>query len=188
MNSKALGNAYERDVAKQLSLWLTDGQSDDVVWRDLGSGNRATIRAKQGKKTTRSGDFVPTDLNYKWFFDAFCVDSKCYKEWNPVFINESNIKSNSIFNQWLKVIEESQGKIPLMICKIRNRKDPEFALLPSYVKYPSDFDSNFMYYTFGSKSLGFHKDCCLLLLSDLFKLNAREFYELNRGVLDNVIV
>ena len=180
MNNKRTGNNYERQVAKQLSLWLTDGQSDDVCWRDIGSGNRATIRAKQGKTSTRSGDFVPTDLNYKWFFDAFFVDSKCYKEWNPVFINESNIKSNSIFNQWVKVIEESQGRIPFMICHIRDRRTPDFILLPSYVRYPDGFDLSFMYYTFGEKSLGFHKDCCLLLVDEFFKTNVKEFYELNK--------
>lgn len=177
-NSKSIGNTYERSVAKKLSLWLSEGQNDDVCWRDLGSGSRATIRGKQGKDTTRHGDFVPTDLSYKYFFDRFCMDSKSYKEWNPIFINEKNMKSNSILNQWVKVIEESQDKIPMMICNIRDRKTPEFVVLPSATVYPKDCNINLMYYSFSSKIN--IKDFCLILLDDFFhKVSAKEFYYLN---------
>jgi len=176
-NSKSIGNNYERDVAKKLSLWLSEGKNDDVCWRDLGSGNRATLRSKQGKDTTRHGDFVPTDLNYKFFFDRFCIDSKSYKEWNPIFINEKNMKSNSILNQWVKVCIESQEKIPMMICHIRDRKTPEFVILPQDFLFPLNcIIPNRIQYTFSNSNI---KNCMLIMLDDFFTLNAKEIYKNN---------
>jgi len=178
LNSKNIGNNYEREVAKKLSLWLSEGKNDDVCWRDLGSGSRATVRSKQGKDTTRHGDFVPTDLEYKWMFDLFCIDSKSYKEWNPIFINEKNMKSNSILNQWIKVCKESQEKIPMMICHIRDRKTPEFAIVPQDILFPLDYKlPNIMTYIFPNQDI---KNCILMMLEDLFKINAKELYNTNK--------
>ncbi|MBW2632189.1 MAG: hypothetical protein JRC90_10640 [Deltaproteobacteria bacterium] len=46
---KHKGNAFERKVSKQLSLWWTHGKHDDIFWRTDTSGGRATIR--KGKRT-----------------------------------------------------------------------------------------------------------------------------------------
>lgn len=128
-NSKAIGNSYEREISKKLSLWLTYNNSDDVVWRDLSSGARATTRKKQNKQTNIKGDIVAVDLNYKWFTDLFFIDSKCYKSFNPFFIDPKNKKSNDILNQWLKVSSDCPtNMIPFMICKIRDRKTSEFIM------------------------------------------------------------
>jgi hypothetical protein len=177
-NSKNIGNTYEREVAKKLSLWLTNNQDDDVCWRDLGSGSRHTQRKKVGKETKRQGDFVATDLNYQWFFDFACVDSKSYKEWNSIFINEKNIKSNSILNQWFKLCNESDNKLPMMICHIRDRRTPEFIILPSTTIYPYKADINLMYYSFRPELQ--INDFALVLLDQFFeKINVEEFYRLN---------
>lgn len=54
MPKSSKGGAFERTVAKQLSLWWSDGEADDWFWRTAGSGGRATNRAKQGKATVNS--------------------------------------------------------------------------------------------------------------------------------------
>lgn len=177
MNSKQIGNNYEREVAKKLSLWLTEGLSDDVCWRDLGSGNRATIRINKNKETIRQGDFVPVDLNYKWFFDLFNVDSKSYKAWNPIFINEKNMKSNSILNQWVKVCKDSKNKLPFMICKIRDNITPEFVIVNQKIKIPDDYKLNYIYYNFYNLDL---ENCFLFLLNDFFKIKAFDLYTFNK--------
>jgi|688.fasta_scaffold00823_50 hypothetical protein len=46
------GSAFEREFAKKLSLWWSEGKADDWFWRVGGSGGRATNRAKQGKSTS----------------------------------------------------------------------------------------------------------------------------------------
>lgn len=56
------GASFEREFCKQLSLWWTKGERDDVFWRTHGSGARATQRAKAGKRTKgQYGDVCATD-------------------------------------------------------------------------------------------------------------------------------
>ena len=49
------GSPFEREIARKISLWWSDGKSDDHFWRTAGSGGRATNRAKQGKATANGG-------------------------------------------------------------------------------------------------------------------------------------
>jgi hypothetical protein len=49
------GSPFEREIARKLSLWWSDGQADDWFWRTAGSGGRATNRAKSGKSTANGG-------------------------------------------------------------------------------------------------------------------------------------
>lgn len=136
LNSKSIGNNFERLFSKELSLWCSNGKDDDLFWRDLSSGARATVRAKQNKNSTNYGDIVATNLLYKPFIDLFFIDTKSYKLFNPIIINKKNIKSNSIFHQWIKVNNECpKDKIPFMVCKIRDSKTPQFIILPSSTKY-----------------------------------------------------
>jgi hypothetical protein len=71
------GSAFERTISKQLSLWWTEGERDDVFWRSTQSGGRATQRAKSGKTTASSyGDIAPLDSIGKPFTDYFCIELK----------------------------------------------------------------------------------------------------------------
>lgn len=57
----AKGSQFERDIARKISLWWSDGAADDWFWRVGGSGGRATQRAKRGKTTEgQCGDIVAT--------------------------------------------------------------------------------------------------------------------------------
>lgn len=56
------GSRFEREISRQLSLWWTGGERDDVFWRSSQSGGRATQRAKQGKATYGAyGDITALD-------------------------------------------------------------------------------------------------------------------------------
>lgn len=58
------GSAYEREFCKELSLWWTNGNTDDVFWRSSNSGGRATLRAAKGKRTSgQHGDVAATDVD-----------------------------------------------------------------------------------------------------------------------------
>lgn len=53
-NGKRKGNAFERDICRELSLWWTadlDEPRDDIFWKTSNSGGRATARTKSSKKT-----------------------------------------------------------------------------------------------------------------------------------------
>jgi hypothetical protein len=58
----AKGGSFEREVAKQLSLWWTGAKRDDVFYRSHSSGARFTQRRKAGKDTAlQAGDLTCSD-------------------------------------------------------------------------------------------------------------------------------
>ena len=62
MNPKKKGGAYELEIARDLSLWYTEGKRDDIFFRSHSSGARATMRSKSGKRTKgQYGDLCASD-------------------------------------------------------------------------------------------------------------------------------
>ena len=181
MNPKRIGNNFEREIAKRLSLWVSENKSDDLFWRDLSSGARATTRKKQNKETINDGDLVAVDLNYKWFTDLFYIDTKSYKECNFNFTNTKNQKSNGILNQWKKVCSDCPDKkIPMMICKIRDRKTPDFIMLPTYFLFEKCTEMNFQLVSFSKKNEYSGLDFSFVDLDNFFETtNANTVYALN---------
>lgn len=56
------GAEYERHLCKELSLWWTEGDRNDIFWRTSQSGGRATTRAKTGQRTFgQYGDIQAVD-------------------------------------------------------------------------------------------------------------------------------
>lgn len=176
MNSKKIGSNYERETARVLSKWISGKDDPLICWRLVSSGSVSTNERKKGKSgVTLDGDFQCLNPIYQFVFDTFCFDSKCYKECNPYFINEKNMKSNSILNQWIKVCKEAGSKIPVMLCKIRDRSTPEFICIPGNSWLPPNIKT---------MSYNFYNDVCdlkIVMLSDFIsKVNVTEFYEHNK--------
>jgi hypothetical protein len=60
--NKQKGSDFERQICKDLSLWWSGGERDDIFWRTSLSGGRATVRRKSGKKTDlQCGDISAID-------------------------------------------------------------------------------------------------------------------------------
>ena len=77
MPKASKGSSFERELCKSLSLWWTNGDSDDIFWRSTTSGARATSRRKQGKKTFgQDGDITATNPIGQPFLDLFCIEAK----------------------------------------------------------------------------------------------------------------
>jgi len=73
----AKGGNYERQVCKELSLWWTNGERDDIFWRTAGSGGRSTARRKKKKSTANAaGDIRYDDALGKPFIDYFLCEIK----------------------------------------------------------------------------------------------------------------
>lgn len=53
-NSKAKGSAFEREISKRLTLWLTGQKKELAFWRSSGSG--ATFTLNKGATREMSGD------------------------------------------------------------------------------------------------------------------------------------
>lgn len=77
MAKSSKGGKYERELCKQLSLWWTNNERDDVFWRTSGSGARATTRAKSNKHTFGShGDIAYIDPIGKPLLDVITIEAK----------------------------------------------------------------------------------------------------------------
>lgn len=71
------GSEFERSICKQLSLWWTNGERDDIFWRTAGSGGRGTQRSKKGQTTAGGhGDLTFTDPIGKPLLDLCCFELK----------------------------------------------------------------------------------------------------------------
>jgi len=90
----AKGGVLEREISKELSLWWTHGERDDIFWRSHGSGARATVRRKQGKATAnQDGDICITDPIGQPLLKAVTIELKNgYAKWNIKSILDSKQK------------------------------------------------------------------------------------------------
>ncbi|KKM85708.1 hypothetical protein LCGC14_1286300 [marine sediment metagenome] len=106
----AKGADWERTVCKFLSKWWTDNKRDDIFWRTAGSGGRATMRQKQGKKTRyQYGDMTIDDPIGKPFIDFFLVEMKRgYSDLNFLSLIDGKQKKPELIEWWKKAEEEKE--------------------------------------------------------------------------------
>ena len=77
MGGKAKGNTFEREVCKELSLWWSRVEADDIFWRTQSSGARATQRKKQKKKTRgQYGDVCSVDSRGRFLTEVCTISLK----------------------------------------------------------------------------------------------------------------
>ena len=71
------GAKYEREVCRDLSLWVSDNKYDDLYWRSSMSGGRSTVRHKKGKRTIgHGGDICSTSNKGRFLTDLFTIELK----------------------------------------------------------------------------------------------------------------
>lgn len=113
MNSKAKGCQYERDVSKTLSLWLTDGEREDVLWRSAGSGNRSTIADDH---RAHAGDLMATTPEGYVLTEPTYIEIKRYKD---LEIKKILKGTGKLFKVWNDTVEEARSfdKWPVLIAR-----------------------------------------------------------------------
>jgi len=76
-NGQKKGRSFEKEIAKELSLWWSNNEKEDVFYCTAGSGSRFTSRKKQGKDTSFScGDIGLTDPMGKPLLDLLSIEIK----------------------------------------------------------------------------------------------------------------
>jgi hypothetical protein len=124
------GSEFERSICKQLSLWWTDGERDDVFWRTSQSGGRATQRSKKGQKTYGSySDIAAVDPIGEPLLKLFNIELKRGSSYScPGDLLDFKVDNAS--HPWVKCLlqtmrcqEESGSHGWLMICK-RDHRSP----------------------------------------------------------------
>ncbi len=110
MSKKSLkGGQFERTVCKELSLWWTGNEHDDIFWRSSQSGGRATQRAKFGKRTiNNSGDIAPTDSSGEPLTNYILFECKTgYKhKVDALKYIDSDGNVNELHEWWRKASQE----------------------------------------------------------------------------------
>jgi hypothetical protein len=77
MSKQQKGGQYERDKSRQTSLWWSNNERDDLIWRSSNSGGRATSRYKKGKTDINNlGDLRLDDPIIKPLFDYIFFELK----------------------------------------------------------------------------------------------------------------
>jgi len=121
VNSKQKGSSFEREICRKLSLWVSEGNSDDLYWRSAMSGGRATVRTKKGQKTTHGqGDISSVTPEGSILTDNFVIECKNY---NSIGFSNFLYNKGVLKEIWSKLLKESieSNKHPLLVIK-ENRK------------------------------------------------------------------
>ncbi len=75
----AKGSSFERRVCRRLSEWWDPSADDVLFWRTAGSGGRATVRRKTGRKTNtaHAGDIAALGENGAELTRLIAWELKC---------------------------------------------------------------------------------------------------------------
>lgn len=114
---KQKGAAFERHICQALSLWLSGGERQDLLWRSAMSGGRATVAHKKGVKlTTQGGDISAIDPLGAVLTDNFCIEVKFYKDLD---IQAFLLGKGKLTAFWKQVTRDASryGKEPMLIAK-----------------------------------------------------------------------
>lgn len=119
---KSKGNQFERDVCVQLSLWLTEGQSKDCLWRSAISGGRSTVARKKGELVRQMGDICAVSPEGHKLTDAFYIECKNYRDLNFLGLLNGKGKLVEFWTDTMRLATMHQ-KLPMLIAK-QNRVLP----------------------------------------------------------------
>lgn len=162
------GKNFEREISKDMSLWLTNGQNTDCIWYTKSSGGRATRRVRSNQVASKydHGDLGPDGSDVEYFFDTFSCElktgygtnaktiynkdgkkSKAVTLWSVLDLLDSSQQLPIFYNFWSQAVNDADesGREPLLIFR-RNRRLPCIAMRNCIfdafvsVKDPVEFD------------------------------------------------
>lgn len=113
---KAKGSQFERDVARRLSLWWSEGTDPNCLWRTHSSGGFGTVAKVEGQYGDISGINA---LGMEFSPKLFVVECKNYKEID--FSCGLGRSTSSIILQWWTKIQVASNS-RMLIMKANNRR------------------------------------------------------------------
>jgi hypothetical protein len=114
---KAKGGAWEREVCKQLSFWVSKGKSEDLFWRSAMSGGRSTVAHAKGKLVRAAGDICSVAPEGHILTDLWVIECKHVKR---LYLDQFLIQETGWLKKvWDKLRAEANrhNKWPLLIAK-----------------------------------------------------------------------
>ena len=115
------GAEFERTIAKRLSLWLSQGHRDDLLWRSAMSGGRATIGLPDMLRSTQAGDLIGLSHKAFEFVDDFYIELKFY---NKLDLDTFIYASKGLLAAFWRLTQDHASKfnkVPVLIYKENRR-------------------------------------------------------------------
>ncbi len=124
---KQKGAAFEREVCKALSLWISARKKEDIFWRSAMSGGRATVARQRGRNADSAlGDISAVDALGAALLSKFLTECKFYGDLSIIGLFT---RSGKLYDFWTILKREASlvNREPFLIAK-QNRL-PAFVLL-----------------------------------------------------------
>lgn len=123
---KNKGNAYEREICRDLSKWISYGGSDDIFWRSAMSGGRTTVGLKKGiVRNNQGGDITAIDPIGNKLTDKYVVECKSYKNIHLQSMLFGIPKNASIYEFWIELYNKSKQLNKDMMLVIKHNNLPK---------------------------------------------------------------
>lgn len=158
---KQKGSEFERVICKALSLWVSEGQKEDLFWRSAMSGGRATVANKSGYILgNHAGDISATSIQGAGLTDRYYIEAKFYRslQWDRFLLADTGL----VAGFWTEAIKNAAvyKRQPILIAK-QNRSATLIMMMPD---------------TFAG--LSFKPPICLRKMKGKFKVDLCLFDEL----------
>lgn len=131
---KDKGSAWEREVCRQLSLWIGEGARTDLFVRNVISGGQFTVRSRQGDSAGVPGDVMAAHpLSYR-FLSLFSIECKHHASLNLTgFLHDARMDRSFLAQTYNKAEKQANQLAlqPLIIAKENHR--PAWVLLPAHI-------------------------------------------------------
>ena len=130
-SSKHKGSAFERTVCAKLSMWVSNGQHDDLLWRSAMSGGRGTRREVSRGAQKVSGDICAVAPGGHVLTNWWHIEAKHVK--NMQLTSFILKQTGFLASEWKRCERQakSHGKLPMLI--VRQNLMPDVVFLPSPV-------------------------------------------------------
>lgn len=125
---KEKGARNERRLSRELSLLISNGERDDLLWRSAMSGGAATTGKRRGlNRGAQSGDLSSIDGTSHWLVRDWYIEAKHYRDLQ--ILRGLLVNTGRLHRFWLKTVKEAKhyGKRPMLIAK-QNRL-PELLII-----------------------------------------------------------
>lgn len=144
MRGKQKGSQFERDISKKLSLWLTDGKRNDVLWRSEISGGRFTFSAAKGKAVGSVGDIKATDPTGFEFADKFVVECKA---WRDLHFLAFLFGYEELYKAMVKVKKQAESINKSWWLIAKQNHVPILLFMPSSVKFSCEIPNHHLLFS-----------------------------------------
>lgn len=151
---KQKGNVWENLVAKDLSLWLTNGIRADTLERSPTSGGKSTVYRKAGERfSSIAGDLISVSEESQKFIDTFIVECKHRASIGLEQLIWTPSCAECLGGWWKKLLGECEfhKKLPIIVAKQNNRFPLIVFSKEGLQKFPRSYHTNvlFVYYPSG---------------------------------------